>query len=564
MAGEIPRYTPGGCNAPFGAAADRRRARRRQFDEWYNDAPHMGSPQQYARKRRRKRHEAWAGDLESDILLDRWRTPPGSTKYTECVHNAARAAPRTRDGLRFRNRFRLSYEVFDALFQKAKRKWPEKPRGLGHGRGPHHAPLLHKVLACLRILGLGLCTDTASWESNVSAPVLNKFLHKFVAWVGEDLYADEVAVPTGEKLAAALHVYEKLGLPGCLGSVDGVHTAWDACPSETRWQHVGKEGYPTLAYNVTVLHTREIIHVAGSCPGRTNDLTQARYDALLCKLRGGKVGEGVKYSLYQSDGSRKEREGLWVVCDNGYHKWRCLMPPIKHASRCTWSRQVESVRKDVECTFGVLKKRFRILRLATLYKSKEVIDNIFRSCCVLHNLLLRADGLSTIGRKPTDWRTLNTLQVQAEMMRRGAKMRAPFGAVAYGLDDATETESDFDSFRQSLIVHFQQHVKNHGMSWPKTAARCRGLGGTPIPQPYMDDVEGEMGGEGGGTVGTEARGEERKKKVGGSGVERKKRRMILCLMTGTGQTRRRALERKSSGWGSKVRVELHVVLSSMQ
>lgn len=53
-----------------------------------------------------------------------------------------------------------------------------------------------------------------------------------------------------------------------------------------------------------------------------------------------------------------------------------------------WSKRIESVRKDVECTFGILKRRFRILKVPMPYTSKEQVENIMFTCCVLHNILL--------------------------------------------------------------------------------------------------------------------------------------------------------------------------------
>ena len=53
---------------------------------------------------------------------------------------------------------------------------------------------------------------------------------------------------------------------------------------------------------------------------------------------------------------------------------------------------LESVRKDVECTFGILKGRFRCLKLPIFYHSKKNIDNMFFTCCILHNMLLSNNG----------------------------------------------------------------------------------------------------------------------------------------------------------------------------
>ena len=57
------------------------------------------------------------------------------------------------------------------------------------------------------------------------------------------------------------------------------------------------------------------------------------------------------------------------------------------------------VRKDVECTFGILKGRFRILKTLMLYQHKDQIDNVFWTACILHNMLLMHDGLD----KLQDW-----------------------------------------------------------------------------------------------------------------------------------------------------------------
>jgi hypothetical protein len=51
------------------------------------------------------------------------------------------------------------------------------------------------------------------------------------------------------------------------------------------------------------------------------------------------------------------------------------------------------VRKDVECFFGVLKGRFRILKLPIQYQDEKRVDTLFHACCILHNMLLEWRGL---------------------------------------------------------------------------------------------------------------------------------------------------------------------------
>jgi hypothetical protein len=61
-----------------------------------------------------------------------------------------------------------------------------------------------------------------------------------------------------------------------------------------------------------------------------------------------------------------EEKGAYLIVDGGYHKWRDLQCPKKHSAvhrDIIWSEWLESVRKGVECLFGVLKGRFRCLKL---------------------------------------------------------------------------------------------------------------------------------------------------------------------------------------------------------
>ena len=68
-----------------------------------------------------------------------------------------------------------------------------------------------------------------------------------------------------------------------------------------------------------------------------------------------------------------------------------------------WSKWVESVRKDVECVFGILKGRFRCLKLPIFYQTKSVIDSMLFTCCILNNILLNVDGYDVRWEKNVNW-----------------------------------------------------------------------------------------------------------------------------------------------------------------
>lgn len=52
-----------------------------------------------------------------------------------------------------------------------------------------------------------------------------------------------------------LREYEVLGFPGCIGAGDVVHIPWGRCPAQLASWMTGKEGFPTLAYQMVSDHS---------------------------------------------------------------------------------------------------------------------------------------------------------------------------------------------------------------------------------------------------------------------------------------------------------------------
>ena len=88
------------------------------------------------------------------------------------------------------------------------------------------------------------------------------------------------------------------------------------------------------------------------------------------------------------DGNVADGVGLYVLVDGGYYPSKYMIAPRPHSAdvRVTrWSDRLESVRKDVECFFGVLRKRFCILCDNFRYPDLEILVATFKTCCWIHN-----------------------------------------------------------------------------------------------------------------------------------------------------------------------------------
>ena len=310
----------------------------------------------------------------------------------------------------FRKDFRMPRPLFDKLYDHIQTvdTLKDKPEGRGHGRGPPRVPAFMKLMASLYLIGHGCDFHTVFRISHVHENTLRPWFHQFLTHVAHGPFFDEwVHGPrTKQELQAILDVYEKVGFPGAMGSCDAVHSGpWEKCPAKQTALHK-REKFPTLAFNAVVTHSRRIQSFSGSHPGTRNDKTLARMDPFIIKMRnpewtlpdGTKMAD-VEYTLRDADGKEVKMKGPYLICDGGYHRWRIFQCPVKFSSNLNilrWSKRLESARKDVECTFGIMKRRFRILKVPLEFKSASTITDIFRVCCVLHNMLLDFDDLDTI------------------------------------------------------------------------------------------------------------------------------------------------------------------------
>jgi Plant transposon protein len=70
-------------------------------------------------------------------------------------------------------------------------------------------------------------------------------------------------------------------------------------------------------------------------------------------------------------------KGCWLTVGNGYLAWLTTITPIKtiiDRREIRWSEWMESIRKDVECTFGILKGRFRIVKTGIFLHGVECAE----------------------------------------------------------------------------------------------------------------------------------------------------------------------------------------------
>ena len=152
---------------------------------------------------------------------------------------------------------------------------------------------------------------------------------------------------------------------------------------------------------MTCNHRRCILHTTDGGPGRWNDQSMMRLDTFVSGIRDGSVLNDCDFELLArcKDGEVKILRflGAYLIVDNGYLNWSCTVPPFgvtNNIDEICWSKWLESMCKDVECTFRILKGRWRILKSGVRIYGVDSVDHVWFTCCALHNWLLEVDGLT--------------------------------------------------------------------------------------------------------------------------------------------------------------------------
>jgi hypothetical protein len=164
-----------------------------------------------------------------------------------------------------------------------------------------------------------------------------------------------------------------------------------------------------------------------------------------------------EYDIYVSDGAKETMKGLYNLCDGGYHKWLTTISGYKHPEDYTmkaWSKLCESTKKDVECVFGILKKRFRILTCPCLENEPANLDRTMQTCVILHNMVMQESGLANLGTEARQWRNVDIADAR-RTFGMDLNLLDTLLVSRHGIHDEVTQEADgFEEKCRSLVKHY--------------------------------------------------------------------------------------------------------------
>jgi hypothetical protein len=167
--------------------------------------------------------------------------------------------PNSRDHRDFRRFYRVPPEFFERFHEWFKEHNRSKPADCTGRVGVGYKL---KTLYCFYMLAHAISALAASGIVGCDEETMRVFFLFFIRTVTIHLAPLHIRLPsTREQLAAAVATYAEESLPGCFGSIDCTHIGWTRARAAVRSWFVGKEGVPTVSFQVITDHNTKV----GAC-----------------------------------------------------------------------------------------------------------------------------------------------------------------------------------------------------------------------------------------------------------------------------------------------------------
>ena len=171
------------------------------------------------------------------------------------------------------------------------------------------------ILGVLKVIGHHAPFRTLKTDTKISASQHRSFFHSFIEQM-HSVKEDFIPYPsTQDEYNIVMNRYDENYLPGCGGSVDVVHVKWSKCPAGDYNHCKGKDGYPSIAFEVIMGYDHQVLGVSSHFRIR-NDQQIVRIDETVSLIKKGWY-RNVKWTLHDKRGEKRSDYGVYLNCDGG-------------------------------------------------------------------------------------------------------------------------------------------------------------------------------------------------------------------------------------------------------
>ena len=265
--------------------------------------------------------------------------------------------------------------------------------------GRKGASNMQKIVAAIRQLAYGTCSDHVHEYTGVAEKTASRALLKFCRWVIRT-YGDEFMNTWGEaEIRKEMEVNAKRGFPGMMGSIDCTHWQWKNCPIAWQGMYQDRNHKRSIVAEAICGHDMYFYQVYVGLPGSLNDIAI--------------MGQTTMQSNYMESGAidmtysvaGEEFTGAYFLADGIYPDFPYLVKsvaePVTQQEKLFATVQ-EGCRKDVERAFGRMLAKWHVLAGAARSWSLKHVTDIWLTCFILHNMTIRDDEKAKLAKAAKD------------------------------------------------------------------------------------------------------------------------------------------------------------------
>lgn len=233
----------------------------------------------------------------------------------------------------------------------------------------------------------------------MGASTVSSIVRETVEIIWEELQPIHMKTPTEDSWKMiAKQFYEKWNFPNCLGAIDGKHIRIKCPPHSGSMFYNYKQFFSIVLQAVADPNYRfTTIDVGGY--GKQSD--------------GGTFHVSSLYNLLQAEALNIPSNDVLpsttismpyvFVGDEAYPLLTYLLKPYSRrtldADKEYFNMRLSRARRLVECAFGIITAKFRIL-WKPIETTPDLADKIIKCICILHNIIIDMEGID-IQNEPT-------------------------------------------------------------------------------------------------------------------------------------------------------------------
>ncbi|CAK1598457.1 unnamed protein product [Parnassius mnemosyne] len=251
-----------------------------------------------------------------------------------------------------------------------------------------------RLSVTLRYLASGNSINSLYYEYLIGATTIREIVEdtceKFWECL-QPIYMQEPDEDTWNTIAKKF--YKRTNFPNCLGSVDGKHIRCKK-PDNAGSQYFNYKQYHSIVLMAVANADYSFVSVDVGAYGGNSD------SKIFKNCNFGKNLERTQLNLPESKTLPNDEDGkvmpLVFVGDEAFAQSEHVMRPYPRRNLTITQRvfnyRLTRARRVVECTFGILTNKWRILYPALDVKT-TTCDKIVKACCILHNYVRKHDGV---------------------------------------------------------------------------------------------------------------------------------------------------------------------------